>query len=203
MKIYVVLLALVTILLLDLVMIHWIRWKQGKSFKENSNEPSVADWSCMTFENSDEAEEQAIADLFYSSQLGEVYKPEVLTQDTMGEEGVWGKVSEDEVGEWRWGGWGLQTRGADPGHHGRGGCLGQGEWVRSTNQRCWPRIPRGRRVSGTRWVSEWVSSTNQRCWPRTPRARRVSGVRWVMVRWVWVWEHIWHQNRSLWRLHHN
>ena len=165
MKIYVVLLALVTILLLGLVMIHWIRWKQGKSIRENSNEPSVADWSCMTFENSDEAEEQAIADLFYSSQLGEVYKPEVLTQDTTGEEGVWGKVSEGEVGEWGhhsevdevykpevltqdtmgeegvWGkvsgrsGWGLQTRGADPGYHGRGGCLGQGEWVSEVDER--------------------------------------------------------------------
>ena len=56
----------------------------------------------MTFENSDEAEEQAIADLFYSSQLGEVYKPDVLTQDTTGEEGVWGKVSGR-------GGGGLQT----------------------------------------------------------------------------------------------
>ena len=28
---------LVTILLLDMVMIHWIRWIQGKSFRENSN----------------------------------------------------------------------------------------------------------------------------------------------------------------------
>ena len=30
------LIPLVTILLLDLVMIHWIRWIQGKSFRENS-----------------------------------------------------------------------------------------------------------------------------------------------------------------------
>ena len=29
--------ALVTVLLLDLVMIHWIRWIQGKSFRQNSN----------------------------------------------------------------------------------------------------------------------------------------------------------------------
>ena len=29
---------LVTILFLDLVMIHWIRWIQGKSFRENSND---------------------------------------------------------------------------------------------------------------------------------------------------------------------
>ena len=29
---------LVATLLLDLVMIHWIRWIQGKSFRENSNE---------------------------------------------------------------------------------------------------------------------------------------------------------------------
>ena len=31
-------------------------------------------------------------------EVDEVYKPEVLTQDTMGEEGVWGKVSDGEVG---------------------------------------------------------------------------------------------------------
>ena len=33
--------------------------------------------------------------------MGEVYKPAVLTQDTTGEDGVWGKVSEGEVGEER------------------------------------------------------------------------------------------------------
>ena len=33
--------SLVTILLLDLVMIHWIRWIQRKSFRENSNNISA------------------------------------------------------------------------------------------------------------------------------------------------------------------
>ena len=53
----------------------------------------VSDWSCTTFENSDKAEEQAMSDLFYAAELGEVYKPEVFTKDITGEEGVWGQVS--------------------------------------------------------------------------------------------------------------
>ena len=42
-------------------------------------------------------------------EVGEVYKPEVLTQDTPGENGVWDKASDEGVwgkaseGEVRWG----------------------------------------------------------------------------------------------------
>ena len=47
----------------------------------------------MTFADTDEAEEQAMLDLFYQAEEGEVFEPEVLTEQVTGEEGVWGKVS--------------------------------------------------------------------------------------------------------------
>ena len=65
-----------------------------------------AGWSCLTFdqgENAEEralAEEQAMLDLFYDREEGRVSAPEVLTDDVTGEEGVWGQVSRLHGGSW-------------------------------------------------------------------------------------------------------